>query len=321
MLRDCINSVLAQDCANAFEIIVHDDASSDNSVALLQTTYPHVRLLQSETNVGFCVANNRMVAQARGEFILLLNNDAALFPDGLRTLIDAAHSRGASSILTLPQYDWRSGELVDRGCLLDPFYNPVPNLNPTRTEVAMVIGACLFLQRSLWDELGGFPVWMESIAEDLYLCCIARLRGYSVIALRDSGYRHRRGATFSGKRNDASKLVTTYRRRCLSERNKTATLFVCTPSSLMWPLLALHLFALLFEGITISLWRRDSRIFSGIYVAAATSVIENFSALRAARKEIQYARHTKVKAYFAQFTCLPRKAALLARFGIPRIMS
>jgi hypothetical protein len=160
---------------------------------------------------------------------------------------------------------------------------------------------------------------MESIAEDLYLCCLARLRGYAVVPLATSGYRHRRGATFSGERAVADLPVTTFRRRRLSERNKTATLFVCTPTLLMWPLLGLHLLVLFIEGIAISLWRLDARILSQIYLAVPASLLRQFVSLRMMRKEIQARRRASVKRYFAQFTCLPRKAVLLVRFGMPRI--
>ena len=129
MLAECLDSVLAQQTDASIEIIVHDDASTDGSVAFLRERYPQVEVLASDENVGFCIGNNRMVAHARGEYVLLLNNDAALFTDALATLLAAASAQPAAGILTLPQYDWESGEIVDRGCLLDPFYNPVPNLD------------------------------------------------------------------------------------------------------------------------------------------------------------------------------------------------
>src|SRR5690606_15004053 len=137
--------------------------------------YPAVRLIESESNVGFCVANNRMAAAARGEYLLWLNNDAALARDALGTLPRSARACASPQVLTLPQYDWQTGELVDRGCLLDPFFNPLPNTDTSRANVAYVIGACLWIPRDLWNELGGFPEWMGSLAEDLYLCGIARL--------------------------------------------------------------------------------------------------------------------------------------------------
>ncbi len=143
LLDDCLASVFAQDGGISIEVIVHDDASVDDSVAVLRAKYPQVEMLASRENVGFCIGNNRMVERARGEFILLLNNDAALYPDALVTLLTAARAQAPGGILTLPQYDWTTGALVDRGCLLDPFYNPIPNVDAKRTNIAMAIGACL----------------------------------------------------------------------------------------------------------------------------------------------------------------------------------
>ena len=235
VLKDCIESVLAQEGGVPFEIIIHDDASTDDSCAWIKSEYPsdrfpQITLLESKDNVGFCVSNNRMVAEAQGEYILLLNNDAALAPDAISTLLAAAKAQPKQGILTLPQIDWQTDTLVDRGCLLDPFYNPVPNLDPTRTDVAMAIGACLWLPRNLWLALGGFPEWFESIAEDLMLCCQARLWGYPVQVAAKSYFRHRQGASFGGNRVDDNRLLTTYRRRRLSERNKTYVMIMCTPA-------------------------------------------------------------------------------------------
>ena len=137
MLAECMDSVLAQTPGVPIEIIVHDDASTDDSVTFLREHYPQVEILASADNVGFCIGNNRMVAQARGEYVLLLNNDATLQPGALQLLLREAG--GGPCILTLPQYDLASGTLVDRGCLLDPFYNPVPNLDASRRDVAMTI--------------------------------------------------------------------------------------------------------------------------------------------------------------------------------------
>src|ERR1700741_345371 len=86
----CLRSVLNQDCDFSIEIIVHDDASSDESVTHIRKHYPDVVLIDSPQNVGFCVSNNRMVNAANGTYILLLNNDAELFPDALRTLHENA---------------------------------------------------------------------------------------------------------------------------------------------------------------------------------------------------------------------------------------
>ena len=319
LLDDCLESILAQQGDLIIEIIVHDDASTDHSVELLREKYPQVELLVSLENVGFCISNNLMAAHACGEYILLLNNDAALYPDALLTMLDIARTQSPQGILTLPQYDWTTGTLVDRGCLLDPFYNPIPNLDPLRTDVGMAIGACLWLPRSLWQELGGFPEWMESIAEDLYLCCLARTRGIPVQTAIKSGFRHRLGASFGGARIEGKNLKSTYRRRQLSERNKTFALIIFTPTPAAWILLAIHLLILLIEGITVSLIRWDLRILCDIYVNVPVALMHDQGTIRTLRSQAKRSRRASMQAYFSGFSLLPRKLMLLLRFGIPRI--
>lgn len=317
LLDDCLGSIFTQENAPTIEVIVHDDASTDRSVELIRRKYPLVKLLQSADNVGFCVANNRMVAAASGDYILLLNNDAALFPDALSQLLVQAEA--GRDLLTLPQYDWATHELVDRGCLLDYFYNPIPNLDINRTDVAMVIGACLWIPRELWIELGGFPTWMESIAEDLYLCSIARLRGHKVNVVPGSGYRHRQGASFGGNKLSRNKLISTVRRRQLSERNKSYALFICTPTPAMWLLLVLHTVLLLAEGLVLSAWRRNPRIFIDIYWNAIASLVKERVRLRSTRNQLMKLKATSNRRYFSVFLKMPRKLSMLCRFGVPDI--
>ena len=175
MIDDCLRSVLEQEGQIPVEILVHDDASTDGSAAYIRDRYPDVKLIESIENVGFCIANNRMADAARGKYLLLLNNDAALYPDALHTLLAEAEQLGQSAILGLPQYDAASGNLIDIGSLFDPFLNPIPNLNPSRGEVGMVIGACLWCQ-NVMGRAGRIPgmVWLHR-------------RGYVPVLLRASG--------------------------------------------------------------------------------------------------------------------------------------
>lgn len=318
LLSDCLESVLSQDCPDGLEVIVHDDASGDGSLELLRSRFPGVTVLASGENVGFAVANNRMADVARGRYLLLLNNDAALQPGALLSLLEAAEEAG-DAILTLPQFDWSSGELVDRGCLLDPFCNPVPNHDPGRTEVAMAIGACLFLPRALWNQLGGLPEWMGSLAEDLYLCGLARVRGHPVRVARGSGYRHRQGHSFGGNRVASGRLNTTLRRRALSERNKTSALVILSPGPIMWPLLGLHLALLAAEGVALTLLLRTLGPWRGVYSPAITSVFRQHRMLWALRRRVQSSRRISVAQYFATTHWWPQKLALLGKYGLPSI--
>lgn len=318
LLRDCLESVLAQEFPGTLEILVHDDASTDSSVALLRTHFPEATVIVSEQNVGFAVANNRMAATARGTHLLLLNNDAALQPGTIQALL-AESEANSPGIVTVPQYDWETGELVDRGCFLDPFYNPVPNLNPLRNDVAMGIGACLFLPRSLWHELGGFPEWMDSLAEDVFLCSFARLCGRTVRVATDGGYRHRQGHSFGGNRAQGGRLRTTARRRALSERNKTSALVVLTPGVLLLPLLLLHMTLLLGEGVLLSLLLRSTQVWRSVYWPALCWLLRQRSLLCAHRKQAQAMRRVSTARYFAMTIWFPRKLTMLRRYGIPSV--
>lgn len=319
IIDDCIASVLSQDCEFRVEIIVHDDASTDGSAQHIRAVYPQVVLIESANNVGFCIANNRMVDRASGEFVLLLNNDAALLPDALATLYRAAQNADKPAILSLPQYDANSGELIDLGCLFDPFLNPIPNLDPSRHEVGMVIGACFWIPKKLWNELGGFPEWFGSIAEDMYLCCRARLAGYAVRALPDSGYRHWQGKSFGGNRVAESRLSTTFRRRALSERNKSFVMVLVYPAPLFHIIFPMHLALLLMEGVALALIKREYLLFRDIYLACISALWQERKRLVRLRQEIQAGRTITWQTFLAPFTWRLRKLSLLLRHGFPRI--
>jgi GT2 family glycosyltransferase len=320
IISDCVGSVLAQDCDFPFEIIVHDDASTDSSVEIIRRDFPHVLLLEAKENVGFCISNNKMVDVSRGEFILLLNNDAALAPDALSTLYAHAQRQQCQGIIGLPQYDWQTWAVVDRGCLLDPFYNPVPNLDANQTDVAMVIGACLWIPHSLWDELGGFPAWFESVAEDLYLCCRAKLAGYPVQVTSGSNYRHWQGKSFGGNRVDGNKLVTTYHRRRLSERNKTFVMALCSSRLRLFLTLPLHLLLLALEGLVLSIAKRDPLIWREVYAGVFVSLFKYGPKLIWLRKRIiSTSTHSCASNLGGTFTYFPRKLQMLLMHGLPNI--
>ena len=183
----------------------------------------------------------------------------------------------------------------------------------------MVIGACLWIERSQWVRLGGFPEWLESVGEDLYLCCAARLVGMRVRALNDSGYRHRQGHSFGGNKPVDGRLVSNYERRRLSERNKTFVLTIVTPTLLMWPLLGLHVLTLLIEGAILSILRRNPRIGMRIYWSACTAPIKYRKTLQEKRSSIQRQRQVSVLKYLKPYSLIPRKLSLLTRYGVPRV--
>jgi GT2 family glycosyltransferase len=318
-LDRCIQSVQEQDCPFPIEIIIHDDASTDGSPEYVLENYPNVILIASKSNVGFCVSNNRMVARARGEYILLLNNDAELFPDALRTLHAEAVSQREGAILGLPQYEAPSGNLLDFGLLFDPFLNPVPNLDPNRREVGMVTGACLWVPKKLWEEFEGFPEWFQSLAEDMNLCCRARLRGYPVRVIPRSGFRHWVGSSLGGGKVIESHLSTTAKRRALSERNKSYVMAVCYPTPFFELLFSIHVLLLLFEGVVISAVKAQPDLLHSIYLPCLRSLWMNRHLLRRVRRRVQSSRRIRVRHFFSVFLATSHKLRMVQRYGLPEI--
>ena len=319
LIGACIESVLTQDCGFEIEIIVHDDASTDGSADFIRSRYPQVTLIESTGNVGFCISNNRMAATACGEYLLLLNNDATLFPDALRTLHQRAASLPTPAILGLPQYSAVSGELIDIGSRLDPFLNPVPNLSIKDERVGMVIGACFWLPRSLWNELGGFPEWFGSLAEDMYLCLLARLRGYPVLALPSSGFNHWVGQSLGGGKVVVGRLSTKATRRMLSERNKSYVMCLTYPAPFLQMLLPLHLLLLMLEGVVLAVIKRDFNLFRAVYLGCLISLWKGRRKLASMRSQAQSRRACGRVEFFSVFDWIPHKIRLLFRYGIPEI--
>ena len=83
-----------------FEVIVSDNGSSDNSIQLLQNQYPWVKTLENKANLGFTTGNNVAIRAARGDYIVLLNNDTAPHNDWLEQLVKVADDHPEAGIIT-----------------------------------------------------------------------------------------------------------------------------------------------------------------------------------------------------------------------------
>lgn len=315
----CIDSILNQKTDIEYEILVHDDASTDNSCEYIRNQYPDVTLIESKSNVGYCVSNNKLALSASGQYLLFLNNDATLFPDAVQCLLDDAASTHNSCVLGLPQYDMSTHQLIDRGYFFDPFLNPVANTNPEVTSVGMVIGACLWIPKSTWDEIGGFPEWFESLSEDMYICFSALIRGYEVHVLDRSGYYHSVGASFGGGKLKQNRMVTTIRRRQLSERNKCYVLILFYPTIMLYTLLPIHLTLLILEGGILSLLKGQASIFSKIYLNALASTWKKKSFLLQQRKNIAKVYILPFSKFISYFVFYPYKLKMLLKHGIPSL--
>ena len=83
LLRECILTLQREAGGVVYETIVVDNASRDGSADMVASQFPDVRLIRSQTNLGFASANNRAFEIARGRYLVLLNSDAFLTPGAL----------------------------------------------------------------------------------------------------------------------------------------------------------------------------------------------------------------------------------------------
>lgn len=318
-IEQCIRSVLAQERDYEIEIILHDDASTDESLQIIRAQFPQVEVLANKENVGFCISNNRMVDHSRGEYVLLLNNDAVLRPGSLKAFRDYAVTQPIQGILGLPQYTLYDGSLVDRGYEFDLFMNPIPVFAEGPTEVSTVTGACLWIPRKVWDEIGGFPDWFESVAEDIYLCHAALLLGYPVVVLAAPGFDHWIGRNLGGGKIVSEGLVSTTRRRALSERNKTWVMMICYPFSMLLAILPIHFLLLATEAAALTVTGTHWKKVKTIYVSLPKAIWRHLAQVITTRKRIKALRRLSFRNYISRFHPLPWKLILLLRHGFPKL--
>ena len=175
MTLDCLASLFADLGGLPAEVWVVDNASRDGSADAVRAAFPAVRLIENPQNAGFGAANNLALAQARGEFLLLLNTDAFLHPGALDALIGyaRAHLRAGAvgprllnsdGSLQLSCYRFPSPlrawlENLWLAPLL-PAQSPLADYarwaHDADRSVEWVIGACLLVRRAAYIQAGGF---------------------------------------------------------------------------------------------------------------------------------------------------------------------
>lgn len=187
-----------------FEVIVVDDASSDDSVALLESSYPDVRLIVNRHNAGFVQACNTGAAAARGRLIVLLNSDTEPEPAWLEELVKAfvAHPHAAMVTSKLLLFD-RRDTLHTTGDMLG--VDGIPRNRgvwerdrgqyDAATQVFSGCGGATAYRREVWEALGGFDETFWMYLEDVDFGFRARLAGWEAVFAPEARVYHHLSAS------------------------------------------------------------------------------------------------------------------------------
>jgi len=87
LLDQCLKSVYENTKGITYEVFVADNGSADGSVEMMRQKYPQVTLIANTENLGFTKANNQIIRQANGRYVILLNSDTIVTPGSLETLV------------------------------------------------------------------------------------------------------------------------------------------------------------------------------------------------------------------------------------------
>jgi GT2 family glycosyltransferase len=230
-LRACVDSIASYEAGAIEQIFVIDNCSSDGSDASVDGM-PNVTLIRADANLGFGKACNLGAKMCKGEYLLFLNPDAALYPNtvtlSLAYMQDPTHlDVGICGVQLLDE----SGH-ISRGCARYP--SPIgfvfhaigldrlfPRLghfmsewsHQQTREVDHVIGAFFLVRRSVFDMLQGFDERFFVYLEDLDFSYRARLAGWRSIYLSEVQAFHAGGGT--SKQIKARRLFYSLRSRLL----------------------------------------------------------------------------------------------------------
>lgn len=212
LLDRCLASIRSDQLQ--IETIVVDNASSDGSVAMVRSKYPHVMAFANSINRGFTGGNNLGIVASHGRYVMVLNPDTEVIGDALDRMIaylDEHADVGAlgpqllnpdrtiqSSRRRFPtaatgyfESTWLQG-IAPRG-LLRRYY--MDDVSPDTTqEIDWVTGACTIFRRSVLDQIGLYDeanFFMYS--EELDLCRRVKEAGWKIVYLPEAKIIHHVG--------------------------------------------------------------------------------------------------------------------------------
>ncbi|MGY6630161.1 MAG: glycosyltransferase family 2 protein [Wenzhouxiangella sp.] len=217
-LADCLDSLALQTVFPRCEFILVDNASNDDSIALVARDYPWVKALELSENRGFSSAVNAGIELAQGEIIVLLNNDTRAAADWLEQIETAMNSQPGAAIIASRMLRWEPPHRIDsagdrfallHGQGLNIAAGQPADSRPRATWVPAACAGAAAYRRSLFEDIGRFDESFFLVYEDLELSLRALVAGHRCLYWPKAVVYHKRGVSM--KRLDPETLSRSWR--------------------------------------------------------------------------------------------------------------
>ncbi|OFY92908.1 MAG: hypothetical protein A3K10_08575 [Bacteroidetes bacterium RIFCSPLOWO2_12_FULL_31_6] len=208
----CINSILVETTGINYEIIVVDNASTDQNVEDLKFEFPTIQLIKNTTNAGFGIANNMGMKAAKGNCILLLNSDTIIIDKGItKSLAYLQQHTSTIDVLTCQQLNEEGKPFMPKSFYFKSNHifqylvqNPIVELikskiNPTKTSfitsntfVENLSGAFMLLKKEVFEKTNGFDPDFFIYYEETEWCMRIK-KQFKLFYLHDVNFIHLHG--------------------------------------------------------------------------------------------------------------------------------
>jgi GT2 family glycosyltransferase len=205
-LGPCLEALRAQ-TLDGFEIVLVDNASTDDSVDFVKEHFPEVRVVEAEENVGFAAGMNLGIRAVDTELIAFLNNDTAPAPSWLEELVACLerHPRAAAATSKMLLHD-RPETIDSAGDGITTLFLPYARGHGARDnaqyereeQVFSASGGASLWRGAVLDRIGLFDEAFFAYYEDVDLGFRARLAGYECWYAPRAVVRHHRGGSADG---------------------------------------------------------------------------------------------------------------------------
>lgn len=233
-LRECIASVYEHTRDISFEIVVVDNASSQEGVDTLKEQFPEVTIIKSAENLGFAGANNVGFRHSTGAYVLLLNPDTKLIGPAINVMLSHIKSLPDAGIVgcrllntdlsvqltAIQKFPTILNQLLDLEYLQlrwphCPLWEIAPlfSSDVKLIKVEVISGACMLLRRQVFEQVGMFSEEYFMYAEDIDLNYKVKNAGFSNYYVGEASMIHHGGK--SSSRQDVSYWATIMKYRAM----------------------------------------------------------------------------------------------------------